>query len=647
MNSAEVLIKFKGDTKDSNNAIKEQESKLGELKKSGELAFAGLTAAVDAFTVSILKSGVAYNAEIETYLTRLETLTGSAEDANKVLNQIKKDALATPFEVSSLTQAESLLLATGMSAEEARADILALGDAISASGGGNAELSRMAVNLQQIKNVGKASALDIKQFAYAGIDIYGLLADSMEITRAEAADLDVSYEMLSKALKKASSEGGKYYGAMSKQSKTYNGAMSNLKESVQVFAGAMSEGLFESLKKIIVPLGNFFDWMTKNKDVIIAIAKPLLTFVNVLAGMKIAKKITKIIKGLWIAMSANPISLIVAAIAALIVLFIELWNNCEGFRNFFIGMWEAIKTVVSVVIDAVISFIQGLIDFIASIPQKILDFITKIISHIQKLPEYIAYSIGVILDLIAKMFVSIWEFITKDIPEVIASVIQAIGDFFGKIGDAFIHFITVDLPEFIKSILQFFIDLPGKIWEAIKSIPGKIKDLANGMIQTAKNVIPEVVDTIIDFFSDLPANMVEIGKAMIKGLWEGIKSMGNWLWGKIKDFGNWIVDGFCDIFGIHSPSVVMKKEIGVNLGLGLEEGLMATQKAVNNAVSTIGNGINTNLSQSTLGTMQSTNLKPIFNVYVESNTDPLGQTVSNIKTFGNGAKNDYNYGVGV
>lgn len=574
MNNAEVLIKFKGDTKDSNNAIKEQESKLGELKKTGELAFAGLTAAADAFTVAILKSGISYNAQIETYLTRLETLTGSAEEANNVLNQIKKDALTTPFEVSSLTQAESLLLATGLSAEEARADILALGDAISASGGGNAELSRMAVNLQQIKNVGKASALDIKQFAYAGIDIYGLLAESMGITRAEAADLDVSYEMLSKALKKASSQGGKYYKAMEKQSKTYNGAMSNLKESVQVFAGEMSEGLFNALKGIIVPLTDFFDWMTKNKEIIIAIVVPLLTFINTLAGIAIAKKMATLVKGLWVVMSANPIALVVAAIAGIITIFIELWNNCKAFRDFWIGLWNGIKETVSTIVDAIVGI-------------------------------------------------------------------------FSNIGEFFKDFITKDMPNFIKSVLQFFIDLPGKIWEAIKSIPGKIKELANGMIQTAKNVIPEVIDTIVDFFSDLPGNMVKIGRDMIKGLWDGIKSMGNWLWEKIKGFGSWIVDGFCDVFGIHSPSVVMKKEIGVNLGLGLEEGLMSTQKALNSAVSSLGNGINTNLNQSTLGTMQSTNLKPIFNVYVESNTDPLGQTVSNIKTFGNGAKNDYNYGVGV
>ena len=109
MNNAEVLIKFKGDGTSADQEVKKQEDNLAQLKKKGEVAFAGITAAADAFAVSVLKGGVNYNAQIETYLTRLTTLTGSADKANKILDQIKKDALATPFEVSSLTQAESLL----------------------------------------------------------------------------------------------------------------------------------------------------------------------------------------------------------------------------------------------------------------------------------------------------------------------------------------------------------------------------------------------------------------------------------------------------------------------------------------------------------------------------------------------------------
>ena len=374
MQGAEVLTTFKADTKEMDNATKGIQDNLNDTQKLWVKGFQVMTLAVDAFVGALVAGGIKYNAQMQTFSTRLNTLTGSATEADKVLQQIKKDALTTPFDVASLTQAESLLLSTGLSAEEARKDILALGDAVSASGGGNAELQRMAVNLQQIKNVGKATSLDIKQFAYAGIDIYGLLADSLGITREEASKTEVTYEMLSKALQNASSEGGKYYKAMETQSTTYNGAMSNLTESIDVMKGALSEGLFNALSGVIPYLTSFFNWVTKNKDIITAIAVPLLVFINVLSGLLLVSKIAGLFTSLWGVLMANPIGLIVAVIAGLVTAFVYLWNHCEAFRNFWINMWNGIKATFMVVITN----IQMGIDKIKNAFSRLKDWISNI-----------------------------------------------------------------------------------------------------------------------------------------------------------------------------------------------------------------------------------------------------------------------------
>ena len=367
MNGAEVLTKFTADTSEMDKATNKVTDELTSSQKSWIKGFQAVTLAVDACVAALVAGGIEYNAQMQTYSTRLTTLTGSAEAADKVLQQIKKDAMATPFDVASLTQAESLLLSTGISADEARKNILALGDAVSASGGGNQELQRMAVNLQQIKNVGKASSLDIKQFAYAGIDIYGLLADSLGITREEASKTEVTYEMLSKALQDASAEGGKYYGAMQAQSLTYNGAMSNLTESIDQMKGALSEGLFNALSGLIPHLTNFFNWITQNKDAIIAIGVPLLTFINILAGLFIIDKIALGFTKLWGVIMANPIGLIVAAITALVAAFIYLWNNCEAFREFWIGLWDGIKNAFNFVVNGIKNGLQVLANFFSSV----------------------------------------------------------------------------------------------------------------------------------------------------------------------------------------------------------------------------------------------------------------------------------------
>ena len=195
----------------------------------------------------IINAGVSYNAQLEQYQVALTTMLGSQEAADSALEQIKQDAARTPFDTAGLVKANQLLISTGVDADSSRKVILALGDAVSATGGGNDELSRMAQNLQQIKNAGKATAADIKQFAYAGIDVYGILADYTGKSTAEAQKMTVSYELLTNALMAASSEGGRYYQAMETQSQTLNGRISTLKDNATQLAGSLTEGLTDGL----------------------------------------------------------------------------------------------------------------------------------------------------------------------------------------------------------------------------------------------------------------------------------------------------------------------------------------------------------------------------------------------------------------
>ena len=550
MNNAEVLIKFRADDSEANSVEKQQEDKLKQLQKTGEAVAIGLAGAVDTLVGAFVGMGVNYNAEIETYLTRLETLTGSADKANQILDQIKQDALKTPFDVASLTQAESLLLSTGVSAEQARDDVINLGNAISASGGGNAELQRMAVNLQQIKNVGRASALDIKQFAYAGIDIYGLLADSMGVTREEASQLDVSYEMLSKALSKASAEGGKYYGAMEKQSKTMKGASSNLSESWQVLAGTLSEGLFEAIKDVIPKLTKLFDWLAKNKTIVMAILIPLLTFINIFAGFMIIQKINGLLMAFNAVLLANPIVAIIALIVALVAGFIYLWNNCEAFKNFFVGLWEAIKTAV-----------QTAIDFIIGIFTRIINFVKDN-----------------------------WQ----------ALLLMLVNPFAG----------------------------------AFKLL----YDNCEGF----RNFIDNFVKSIIDFFKKLPGELKKIGKNMIQGLIDGIKGIKDKAVNAVKDVGKGLLSGIKGILGIHSPSKEFAL-IGKFSVLGYTEALDDMQDTVDKQIAETF-GISPQLQNSS-ALHYSPNV--VVNNEVNVSQDPLGQMVSNIKSYSGGAKNDYNFGMGV
>ena len=471
-----VRIIFEGTDKGVENTVEGIEKSLDKLSTKGKLALAGITTAMDKMTVSFLKGGIEYDAQIETYLTRLTTLTGSAEKANDVLEQIKKDALKTPFDVSSLTQAESLLLATGLSAQDARKDILALGDAVSASGGGNAELQRMAVNLQQIKNVGKASALDIKQFAYAGIDIYGLLADSMGTTREEASKMDITYEMLSKALQKASSSGGKYYKAMEKQSETYAGATSNLKESLDVLKGEVAKDLFNAIKKIIPVLTQMFDWLGKNHKVVEALVVPLLVFFNTIMLWLGIQKIVGIISALNAVLLANPIMLVVAGILALIAVIVYLWNNCEGFRNFILGVFNAIKTAFEFLKNKVIFFIN---------------LIKLGIDGLKKTFQMIKDKAVEIKDGIVKKFQEIKDGIKEKVQEIIDKIGEKIQDF----------------KDMGKKLIEGLWNGIKEKWDKLK---GKVKNFGKGIVDGFKGALG--IHSPSTLFRD------EIGKYLSEGI---------------------------------------------------------------------------------------------------------------------------------
>ena len=258
LNNADTYMKsFKNSTKESTNEQKNFIGMLtGAITKANILSNITQTAVskVKDFAVQFVQTGISYNEQIEKYTTGFTNMLGSAQAAQEAMQAIQEDAARTPFDVASLTQANQLLISAGENAEYSRKVINALGDAVSATGGGSAELSRMAANLQQIANVGKAATIDIKQFAYAGINIYQILADYTGKSVQEVQNMTISYDLLSQALIAASEEGGRYYNAMNTQSQTLKGRTDTLKDNVSQLAGLLTGNLTSALGGVISKL---------------------------------------------------------------------------------------------------------------------------------------------------------------------------------------------------------------------------------------------------------------------------------------------------------------------------------------------------------------------------------------------------------
>lgn len=237
-----------------------------------------------------------------------------------------------------------------------------------------------------------------------------------------------------------------------------------------------------------------------------------------------------------VAMNANPIGIIITLISALVAAFMYLWDNCEGFRNFFIQMWEGIKSAFSAVVN-----------FFKTALEKIKNFFSQAWQGIKK-----AWS-GV-----TQFFSGIWQKIT--------------GVFSG--------------------VASFFSGIFKRAWEGIKNAFSSVKSFFSGIWQKIKSAFK---------FGD----MLSIGKNVIEGLWNGIKNSVAWIKEKITGWVGDVMSFIKRLFGIKSPSRVMRDEVGVMLargiGVGFEKGMQGVKADIKNSVAGI-SGIGADISVNGKGT---------------------------------------------
>ena len=475
----------------------------------------------------LFTAGIKYNADIERSTTAFKTFLGSANKAQKAVNAIKKESENSPFDTSELIQANQMLITTGESAKNSRKTISALADAIALTGGGNDTLSRMASNLQQIKNIGKASAADIKQFGMAGIDIYGVLADYTGKSTAEVKKMDITYKDLSAALQKAASEGGKYYGGQSEMANTLTGQVSRLKKSFQSLLGELSESLMPIIKSFADKLQGVVDWI-KNLDesqksmitkiglAIVALGPALIIIGKIISfgGMILGglSKITSLIAGLTTGTSAlsgvlsalaGPVGIVIAVVGALIATFVHLFKTNENFRNKVLDTWNSIKDLFETSIKPML---MNLWNLIKTIVQSIINTIK-----------------------------GIWEFLEPYITELFTWLLE-FWDNYGKeifknISDFINNIITIvgTLIEAFKPVISFLVEQFKPGFTAVFSI---IKNV----IKTAGDYIGGIIKSITGVFSGITEFLSGVFTGDWKKAWEGIK----------KIFSN-IVSGFVAI----------------------------------------------------------------------------------------------------
>lgn len=346
----------------------------------------------------VVKSGVDYNATMESYLTNFKVMLGSEEAAATKLSEIRKMAAATPFSLDDLTSGTQTLLQFGIAADDTTGVLQRLGD-ISL---GNAEkLQTLTRAYGKMSSAQKVTLENVNMMIDAGFNPLNQICDatgeSMSDLYKRISDGKVSFSELEAAVEAATSQGGQFYNGMLEASQTFSGRMSTLKDNVSALTGELTSGLFAALGDLVVKLNeaavSFLDSdekMARLKEtlgiataVVAAAGTAFLTYKGYVAAatavevihtaattaMTAAHKAAEAgATGLAVAqaglnavLKANPIGLVVAALAALAAGLVTAYKTSETFRNAVNSAFASVEKIAQNAIGTVVDWINELV----------------------------------------------------------------------------------------------------------------------------------------------------------------------------------------------------------------------------------------------------------------------------------------------
>lgn len=630
-NDGEIIIELQLQQDDFEKRLNAIEHKTQSFGSSIKRTVAAL--GLGKIAKDFASAGISFNASIEQYQTSFEVMTGSAEKAAQITQQLKQIAANTPFELPQLADTTQLLMNYGFTADDAMKKMQMLGDI---SQGSADKMTRIATAYGQMSSAGKVSLEDVKQMIEAGFnplqEISKSTGESMASLYDRISDGSLSVDEITASMERSTSAGGKYFQSMDKQSQTLNGKISTLKDTFNEFAGKAMQGLSDVLSNTVIPA---LTGVLSHSDEIMAVLNALLPVIVAVGSAFAAWKIVNFIQdipkmvgsvktailGVNAALAANPVGAVIAAISALVAVFLYLWNTSEEFRQFWTDMWNGIVEWFSGIIESIVNFftvtipeawesfktnLQELCDsivqwfqdawnsVIAFFTETIPAWIQSVIDWFNQLPYNIGYMVGQIIGHFIQWGIDLKNFVTEDIPAFINSVVEWFKSLPGKIWEwlksawekvktwgSNIYTSARDwVSKTIDSVVDWFRSLPGKIWTWLTNAVSKVRDWGSNLWNTGINAAKQLVDSVVQKAKELPGKMVDIGINLIKGLWEGIGSVKDWILDKISGFCDGIVDGMLDFFNIGSPSKLMRDMIGKWLPPGIAVGFeLAAPKA--------------------------------------------------------------------
>ena len=471
----------------------------------------------------------------------------------------------------------------------------------------------------------------------------GISEDEFNEKLAECNSEQERATLITETLNKEYEAAAKEYNELTKSTQDARRATSDM-EQAQADMGATLEPLTtawtsfkaQAMEALVPVVQTVVGWLQKvqqwaeenpaKMEIIKAVVIGLAAALGVLAVALSIGPLINTVKNAFMAlnavMMANPIGIIIAVIAGLVAAFIYLWNNCDAFREFWLNLWENIKTIASDVgewlrvffTETIPQFFTNLFTsigtFFSNIWTAVSEFFTTLFTNIGafftniynalvaffKDPfYYIGYALGYILGLITKGVQQVWNFLTVTVPKILAEVVQYISELPGKVWKwllATIEKVTEWAGNMKEKATEAARNFINKTIEKIKELPGKLKEWFNNAVTKASEFVvelgakgleaaKELLANVVEGAKEIPAKVLQIGKDIVNGVWQGIKDAKDQFFSNVKGFFSGLVDGAKAALDINSPSKKFQyigEMSGAGLGVGWEDEFSNAEK---------------------------------------------------------------------
>lgn len=366
--------------------LQKQQERLNDTARGFTSILGKIGIAFGAFELG--KKIITAGADIESTRASFEVLLGSIEKGNEMIAAIKSYGALSPYEAKGLMENAKLMLAFGINQEKVLPTMQMLGDVAM---GNQEKMNSLTLAYAQMSATGRLMGQDLLQMINAGFNPLQVMAENVARTtgvtipqamiqlKKAMEDGKISAAMVEGAFRQVTEEGGKFFNMAERQGQTVAGRWSTLMDNINQIFTNFGESTNSTVGRLIESLIKLVEWVGKNQETLLTIGKVALWVVGIMTAYKVAVLATQIPLMLmtaaqWalnIAMTANPIGLIVAGIAALTAGLIIAYNKIGWFRGAVLASWEAIKGFGNIIKEYVVDRIKGLISGLGSIAEAI------------------------------------------------------------------------------------------------------------------------------------------------------------------------------------------------------------------------------------------------------------------------------------